>query len=145
MAAGRSDCSALTYRRSNATADAKDRQPATYYDAAINHLERQTFPRLREELGRVRGDVHVPQSQREKIGQLADNLEKLKGLYAADNRTKGGNDPLSNLRSTHRRLLIELCKSLKLEVPLNVLFSLGDPLESGNNKGSSKDSSTPKK
>ena len=96
-------------------------------------------------MGRVRGDVHVPPSQRDKVGQLADNLEKLKALYAAKNPGPGDNDPLANLRSTHRRLVIELCKELKLDVPINILFALGEAAEAAKKGGESKGDSTPKK
>ena len=94
------------------------------YDAAIAHLERQTFPRLRAEVARVRDDRLVSQAIRDKVGQLADNLEKLKALYAANSPGKGANDPFSSAKATHRRLLVELGKALSLDVPDNILSAL---------------------
>ena len=91
--------------------------PGGFYDAAIAHLERQTFPRLRAEVARVRDDPLVSQLNRDKVDQLASNLDKLKALHAAASPSKNGKDPLSSLKATHRRLLIELCKALSIDVP----------------------------
>jgi hypothetical protein len=138
-------CSAIDFRRRNATEKDKTEELGSYYDDAILHLEKQTFPRMRAELDRVRVDAHIPQSQREKIGQLAENLEKLKALHAAKKPPEGGNDSLSNLKATHRRLLIEVCKALQLDIPFNILVALGEPSEAEKKDGESKEDSTPKK
>jgi hypothetical protein len=49
-----------------------------------------------------------------------------------------GIDRFSNMKATHRRLLVELCKALKLEVPGNILFALGDSSDQGNSNGAPK-------
>jgi S1-C subfamily serine protease len=132
----------INLRRQHATPGSNARMPIGFYDAAIAHLEKQTFPRLRAEVVRVRDDRLVAKSLREKVGQLADNLETLKGLYAADNRGRGGNDPLSGMKATHRRLLLDLSKALDLEVPANILFALDESTSKGNPKGASKGGAT---
>ena len=76
----------------------------------------------------LRDDANVAAPLREKIGLLADNLEKLKSLYTATTPTKG-NDPFPKLRATHLRLLTELCKSLNLDLPANIVFTLDDSSE----------------
>jgi hypothetical protein len=46
------------------------------------------------------------------------------------------------MKATHRRLLIELCKAVKLDIPLDILFALGETSEKGNTKGAPKDRAT---
>ena len=123
---------ATAHRRRIATAKAKGQLTVGLYDVALAHLERQTFPRLRAEVPRVRDDRLVSQAIRDKVGQLADNLERLKGLYAANSPGKGPNDPFSNAKATHRRLLVELGKALSLDVPNNILSALDATSEKGN-------------
>jgi S1-C subfamily serine protease len=130
---------AITLRRKNRAPAGKTRLPAGLYDAAILHLERQTFPRLRAEVARIHDDPLVSQANRDKVAKLADNLEKLKALHAADNPGKGGKDPFSGLKATHSRLLIEACKALSLDVPVNILFAFADPSEKGNPGGPAND------
>jgi hypothetical protein len=129
--------SVINLRRQKASADNAG-LVGGYYDAAIAHLEKQTFPRLKAEAARVRDDVLVSQALRDKVGQLADNLVKLRALYTADNAGKGGNDSFSSMKARHRRLLVELCKALKLDVPANILFALDDSSEKVNAKGAPK-------
>ncbi len=131
----------ITFRRKNSAGGANSKRPGGLYDVALAQLEKQTFPRLKAEAARVREDRLVSLAHREKVGQLADNLDKLKALYLADNAGKGANDPFPAMKATHRRLVVELCKSLQLDVPINILFSLDDPAESGDGKGASKDGS----
>ena len=133
----------ITSRRQKSATGADARIPEGYYDAAIAHLERRGFPRLKAEADGVRHDLLVSQAVREQVGQLADNLEKLKALYAADNPGKNGNDQFSNMKARHVRLLSELCKSLNLGMPIEILFSLGDPSQKGDGNGSSQGSTKP--
>ncbi len=133
---------AITLRRRNATAAQNNSLPGGFYDAAIAHLERQTFPRLRAEVARVHDDPLVSQLNRDKVDQLAENLEKLKALHAVTSPNKSGKDPFSSLKATHRRLLIELCKALSLDVPGNILFAFADPSEKANAGGAAKNGST---
>jgi S1-C subfamily serine protease len=135
-------CMAISHRRRNATAKDNTKRSFGLYDAAISHLEMQTFPRLRAEVTRVRDDGLVSQAIREKVGQLADNLEKLKALHAVDKAGKGGSDVFSTRKATHRRLLLDLCKALNLDVPGNILFSLDDSSEKGITNDPSKDRNT---
>jgi S1-C subfamily serine protease len=118
-----------------------------FYDVAIAHLEKQTFPRLRSEVALLKDDRLVSQANRNKVQQLADNLEKLKALHAANTPGNAANDPLATLKSTHLRVLLELCKALELEIPASILFSLGDLSQGGNNSGAAKKKSedAPKK
>jgi len=97
---------------------------------------------LKAEAGRVRQDPHVSQPVRDKVAQLADNLEKLRALYAVDKQGKNGNDPLSNLKITHVRLVTELCKALNLDMPDGLFFALGDRSEKGDDNSRPKDGST---
>ena len=80
----------------------------------------------------MKDDPLVAETHRQKIAQLADNLEKLKAMYTADTPAKGGNDSFSSLKATHRRLLIDLCRTLKLDVPGNILFMLDESPARGN-------------
>ncbi len=111
----------------------RPRRPITFYDAAIAVLERQTFPRLRAEVGRVRNDPVIAQTIRDHVGQLADNLEKMRTLYNATFKPDPGQKPaqghagpdaLEGLKATHRRLLTEVAKPLELEVPDQLLGAL---------------------
>ncbi len=97
------------------------------FDAAVNQLERQTLPKLRAEIASVRDDPLVSPEIRDKIGKLADNLDKLKSQYkeGASNLASGG-ESFSALKGRQRRLLVEVCKSLAIEVPENILDVLED-------------------
>ena len=53
-------------------------------------LDSQRASKLKTELGRVASDPHVSPSLRDKIRQLADNLEKFKALYAAATKSNQG-------------------------------------------------------
>jgi S1-C subfamily serine protease len=134
--------SAIHQRRQNATTGSSGGQSGGFYNDSILHFQERTFPRLKGEVGRVRSDPLVSQPLREKVAQLADNLEKLKALYAADKPVKGGNDPLAPMKAKHLRLITELCNALNLEIPINILFALGDSSDTGKTKDSSKDGST---
>jgi hypothetical protein len=113
-----------------------------FYDAAVAHLEKQTFPRLRAEVARIKDDPLVPEPLHQKVGRLADNLEKLKAVYTAGNPPKDGNDSFPALKATHRRLVLDLCKTLKLDVPGNILFILDESSGNGGASGASKDRHT---
>jgi hypothetical protein len=132
--------SAIALRRQNAAANAGLR--GGYYDAAVAHLEKQTFPRLRAEVARIKDDPLVSEPLHQKVGQLAGNLEKFKAVYTAGNPAKNGNDSFAALKATHRRLVIDLCKTLKLDVPGNILFILDESSGTGNANGAPKDRST---
>ncbi len=119
---------AITFARNRARTKADSKASIGYFDAAIAHLEKQTFPRVKAEMTQVRDDPHVSAPVREKIVKLADNLEKLKALYTAKAPTKGS-DPLPKLRETHLRLLTELCKPLDLDIPPNIIFTFDDSSE----------------
>jgi hypothetical protein len=96
-------------------------------DAALDGrvLDSQHASKLKTELARVGTDPHVSQSLRDKIRQLAENLEKLKSLYAADPKSKDGkSDPLPALKATHRKLLLDVCKAIDLDVPIRILAAL---------------------
>jgi hypothetical protein len=113
-----------------------------FYDAAVAHLEKQTFPRLRAGVARIKDDPLVSELLRQKVSQLADNLEKLKAVYTAGNTAKNGNDSFAALKATHRRLVIDLCKTLKLDVSGNILFILDESSGNGGASGASKDRHT---
>ena len=84
-------------------------------------------------MARVHDDPLVSRANRDKVDQLASNLDKLKALHAAASPSKGGKDPFSSLKATHRRLLLELCKALSLDVPGNILSpAFADPSEKAN-------------
>ncbi len=136
--------SAIDLRRSSA---ANSKLVAGFYDAAIDHLEKQTFPRLRAEVARIRDDRLVSGTNRDRIAQLAENLEKLKALHAAKTPAMPANDPLANLKAIHLRLLTGLCKTLELEIPGGILFTLGDLSQKPTGPGvpKKKSEATPKK
>jgi S1-C subfamily serine protease len=119
-------CSAITLRR-DARSGATNKLMATFYDAQVAHLERQTIPRIKAAGAQVRDDNLVSKEVRDKVGQLTDNLDKLKALHdAAANPVTAGNDTFPAVRATHRRLLVEVCKTMKLAIPEEVLAGLGD-------------------
>ena len=96
------------------------------YDAAIKRLEQQTFPRMKAEAARVRDDRLVPKATRDKVGQLADNLEKLRALYVGNApAAPANNNQLAQMKATHTRLLVDLCKALDLDIPGELLILLG--------------------
>jgi S1-C subfamily serine protease len=132
----------ISLRRNKNSVGPDSKLAGGFYDAAIAHLEQQTFPRLKAEVARVRDDLLVSQATRDKVGQLADNLEKLRALHVNNNAGKPGIDQFSSMKATHRRLLIELCKAVKLDIPLDILFALGETSEKGNTKGAPKDRAT---
>ncbi len=133
--------SVISLRRQKGSGGPNARVAGGFYDAAVAHLEKQTFPRLRAEVARVKDDPLVSEPLRQKVSQLADNLEKLKALYTAANPAKNGNDPFAPLKATHRRLVIDLCKTLKLDVPGNILFILDESSGNGNANGAPKERS----
>ena len=132
----------ITYTRQNAKAGEKAVSPVEYYDSAIARFERLMYPGLKAEADRIRQDQFVSQELRARSDQLADNLEKLKALYAADKVGKNKNDQFSNLKATHVRLLTQLCRALNLDAPLGILFALGDSSRKGDGNGAPRDGST---
>jgi S1-C subfamily serine protease len=120
-------CSAIMLRR-NAQAGTANKLAATFYDAAISRLERQIIPRIKAAGTQVRDDNLVSKDVRDKVGELTDNLEKLKALHdqAVKQGAAPGNDTLPTLRATHRKLLVEVCKTMKLEIPEGLLEVLSD-------------------
>ena len=133
--------SAIAFRRQNAAAKSEAKAFRGYYDASIAHFELKVLSGLKAEAGRVRQDSHVSQPVRDKVAQLADNLEKLRALYGADKTGKNGNDPLSNLKITHVRLVTELCKALNLDMPDGLFYALGDRSEQGDDNSPPRDGS----
>ncbi len=135
-------CTAISNRRQFASGAAKGKRQISFYDAAIAHLDQQTFPRLRAAVARVRDDQLVAEAVRNTIGQLADNLEKLKAAYGAEVSGKTADSRLPSIKGTHKRLLIEVCKALKLDVPIEVLLALDESSENGAKPAVSKNGST---
>ncbi len=133
--------SVISLQRQKGAGGPKAKVATGYYDAAVAHLEKQTFPRLRAEVARVKDDPLVAEPLRQKVGQLAENLEKFRALYTAGNPAKNANDSFAALKATHRRLVIDICKTLKLDVPGNILFVLDESPVNGNANGASKDRS----
>ena len=113
-------------KRNQTSAKAKRKVFGGFYDAAIKRLEQQTFPRMKAEAARVRDDRLVSKATRDKVGQLADNLEKLRALYVGNTPPAPANNQLTQLRATHVRLLVDLCKGLDLEIPAELLLLLGN-------------------
>ncbi len=113
-------------KRNQTTAKAKSKVFGGFYDAAIKRLEQQTFPRMKAEAARVRDDRLVSKATRDKVGQLADNLEKLRALYVGNTPPGPANNQLAQLKATHVRLLVDLCKGLDLEIPAELLLLLGN-------------------
>ena len=134
--------SVISLQRQKGAGGPNAKMASGFYDAAVAHLEKQTFPRLRAEVARVKDDPLVSEPLRQKVGQLADNLEKFKALFTAGNPGKNGKDSFAALKATHRRLVVDLCKTLKLDVPGNILFVLDESTGTGNANGASKDHST---
>jgi S1-C subfamily serine protease len=125
----------IAMRRQKPAAGADAELPAGLYDEAVAHLEKQTFPRLRAEVVRVKDDPLVAEPVRKKVGQLADNLEKLKAMYSAKNPGNGASDAFPNLKATHRRLIVDICRTLKLDVPENILAILDESPAKGSANG----------
>ena len=102
-------------------------------------LDSQRTSKLKTDMAAVQSDPHVSASLRQKIHQLAENLEKFKALYAADQKSKPGNtDVLPGLKSTHRKVLLDVCKAIDLEVPSQILDALSPSAEESEKKESSK-------
>jgi S1-C subfamily serine protease len=98
-------------------------------------LDSQRASKLKTDMARIGSDPHVSSSLREKIRQLAENLEKLKTLYAADKKSNPRNsDPLPGLKLTHRKLLLDVCKAIDLEVPSQILAALSPSSEESGKK-----------
>jgi hypothetical protein len=95
-------------------------------------LDSQRASKLKTELAQIGTDPHVSQSLRDKVLKLADNLQKFKALYTADKQTnQGSSDPLPGLKASHRKLLVEVCKAIDLEVPGQILAALAPSSEDG--------------
>jgi hypothetical protein len=108
---------------------------AGYYDTALAQLEKQTLPKLRAEIALVREDPLVSPEVREKVGKLSENLDKLKALYLSGATNVSGGESFTTLKGRHRRLLVELCKSVSIEVPENILDALEDVTQESNEGG----------
>jgi hypothetical protein len=104
---------------------------AGYYDTALAQLEKQTLPKLRAEVAAVRDDPLVSPEIRGKVGELSENLDKLKALYLGGTTNVSGGESFTTLKGRHRRLLVDLCKSLAIEVPENILDVLEDVTQAG--------------
>jgi S1-C subfamily serine protease len=98
-------------------------------------LDSQRASKLKTELNRVGSDPHVSQSLRDKIRQLAENLEKFKALYAADKTSnQSQSEPLPGLKATHRKILLDVCKAIDLDVPGQILAALSPSAEESGKK-----------
>ena len=121
----------------------RDAAPTPGFFFAIGpQSEGRRLLRLKAEVDQVRQDHCLSQEVRAKVGQLADNLEKLKTLYAAQKPGKDQDVQFPDMQSTHRRLILDLCKALDLNMPDQVLFALSDPEQKSDDKGGAKDGST---
>ena len=112
-----------------------------YYVTAVGNFERRGLVRLKTEVEQVRQDPNVSQADRDKVGQLADNLEQLKAMFAAGQLGKDQKAQLTKIQASHVRLLLELCKTLELDPPFNILFALGHSADKGDKNSASKDGS----
>jgi hypothetical protein len=81
---------------------------------------------MKAEAARVRDDRLVSKATRDKVGQLADNLEKLRALYVGNTPPGPANNQLAQLKATHVRLLLDLCKGLDFDIPAELLLLLGN-------------------
>jgi S1-C subfamily serine protease len=131
--------SVIEARRQKPARGANPALSGGFYDAAVAHLEKQTFPRLRAEVVRVKDDPLVAEPLRQKVGQIADNLEKLRAIYSAKTQAQGAGDAFPNLKATHRRLIFDICRTLKLDVPDSIHIILDEPPAKDNANGPSKD------
>ena len=105
-------------------------------------LESRGTLKLKAEVDQIRQDHWTSQAIRDKVAQLADNLEKLKALFAAKNLSKDQDGQFSKLQANHGKVLVELCKALDLDPPIGILFALGNSSEKGDKNDSSKAEST---
>ncbi len=117
--------------------------PGGFFVTSYGRLESRGLLKLKAEVEQIRNDRCVSQTVRDKVGQLADNLEKLKALYAVEKPSKEEKTRFSSVQATHGRLLQDICKSLNLDIPLNILFALGHSSEKGAGDGAAKDGSKP--
>ncbi len=114
----------------------------SFFFAVGPQSEGRRLLRLKAEVDQVRQDHCVSPEVRAKVGQLADNLEKLKTLYAAEKPGKDQEAQFPNMQATHRRLIMELCKALEVNMPVQIYFALGNSEEKSDKKGEPKDGST---
>ena len=89
----------------------------SFHSDLIDAFESKAMPKLKSEVARIGKDPSVAQDVRDKIAQLADNLDKFKAPLTTPPPAEGENDPLPELKSTHRRLLTEIYQALSAEPP----------------------------
>jgi S1-C subfamily serine protease len=93
-------------------------------EQALGELDEDVFPSLGPQASRIKNDRLVAASVRAKIGELSDNFSRLKTAYS---RGQSVNDnELRPLKQNHRRLIIELSRALKLEVPEKMMVAFDD-------------------
>jgi S1-C subfamily serine protease len=118
-------CLALDVRRTAAGRPAL-KKVAQRYTRAIAQLEREWLQTVALEVPNVRNDRLIAGSVRDKFGQLADNLGKLKAAYQSSRPADLKNDELRQLKATHRKLITGLYDALKLDLPEAMMVVFND-------------------
>ncbi len=131
-------CSSIA-RRQKQKADPKGStvQLEDLYAAAIARFETRGSLRLKAEIDQVKQDPLVSEPVRQKVGQLAENLEKLRALAATDKFGAAESTRFSSLQASEGQLLIEVCKAVDLTVPPELFSAFGRAEEKSEKKGAS--------
>lgn len=99
-------------------------------DEAVPRLDQSLLWSLSDEARVARNDPLVPPVTRRKVGELADSYKRLQEAYQAK-RTATPIDALRSMKATHRRLVLDLGSTLKVDVPSGLKEALDDHLASG--------------
>jgi serine protease Do len=96
----------------------------SFHSDVIEAFETKTLPKLKSDAARIGKDPSVPQEVRDKIAQLAENLEKFKAPLALPPPSEGEEDLLPPVQKAHRQLLTEIYNALGAEPPPDIMRAL---------------------
>jgi hypothetical protein len=87
-------------------------------------LDDELFPALATQSARVKDDPLVAPQVRRMVGDMAENFKRIRGAYASKKNVD--DRQLRPWKQTHKRLLTDLSKTLKLEVPDGLMLAFDD-------------------
>lgn len=111
-------------RISAASPDADVSEALRKLESVIKDFDAQALPEVDRQSALLRSDRAVPDWQRTKVGEMADNFRKIRQAYGNPQGVREGD--LRTMKQAHRRLINELYAALSMEVPQKMMVAFDD-------------------
>ena len=96
-------------------------------EAAITELDKDLFASLTPELPGVKADPLLDKVLKGRVDEMAANFSRIKAAYGKAKTRSGVDDAtLRRMKSTHKRLITDLSRTLGLETPAEMLTVFDD-------------------